>query len=96
MKFLVVLITLACFVAWLVGIAWLSVLAAERESWHWGIAAIALFIVPIALAVALSSDDDPYPNLLCMRGHQEWVLTHHAKGGTTRSKTWVCDQWEAK
>lgn len=82
------------FIAWADGYGWRGA----------GMIAVALVVASVGITVLSGlDDDDPYPNRLCRRGHQEWrteqtppmlVGKVMIPGQTRRVKVWVCDEWE--
>ena len=96
MSVLMVFIVLVLAVLWLGGLCWLFVWGIDgwaARGVRVGVGRLLLAIVVFAgpMAFVLGPRTDPYPSTLCVRGHQEW----HSNG-KSRSKAWICDQWEIR
>ena len=61
-----------------------------------GLSALMMMAAPIAVMVSMESQEDPYSDRLCLRGHQEWRTSTSGRGGTSTYKVWVCEQWDAR
>lgn len=71
------------------------IFAIAQESWRLGAVSAALWALGITgLVLLIGGKGDPYPNLLCLSGHQQWVIVSNGKT-TYREKAWYCDRMEA-
>lgn len=97
MMFLAVVIGLGCIVGWFLILFRGIALAIDDAGWRaWSPWFATSFLVLAAgVTFLLSRDGDPYPNLLCLSGHQQWVIVSNGKT-TSREKAWVCDQRESR
>lgn len=108
MSSLAVILAVVLMIVWLICLIALGIFAVETwisRGWKRGLpvaaAGILLFAVPVGLAGGVN---DPNANRLCLSGHQEWRSSYRAPilagkvivpGGTSTSKVWVCERWEA-
>lgn len=92
-------------IGWIALILWLAGVAFETAStgkaWLCGVLAALVLVLPFAM-IAADQEADPYANVLCVDGYQEWHTTRTSPvlvgkvivpGHDVSSKVWVCRQW---